>query len=110
MGFRRKSWIEARGAEKVERQVSMRDEAVPEMQGEVVVAAAEAGDEVILVGLDGAFGDVGVIQVRRNELEIDAGIAQKMFWAAGAFIVEHLVLRGEAAGRKVGLQDASGSE
>ena len=65
--------------EKIERQGSMRVEAVPEMQGEVGVSATEAGNEVILVGLDGAFGDVGVIQVRRNELEIDAGIAQKLF-------------------------------
>ena len=37
----------------------MRDEAVPEMQGEVRVVDSEAGDEVILVGLDGAFGGVG---------------------------------------------------
>ena len=57
----------------------MRDEAVPEVQGEVGVATIEAGGEVILVGLDGAFGSVGLMQVRRNELEIDAGIEQKLF-------------------------------
>ena len=55
MGFRRKSWIDVGGLEKVERQSSMRNEAVPDMQGEVMVATAKAGDEVILVGLDGAF-------------------------------------------------------
>ena len=79
MGFRRNSWIEAGGAEKVERQGSMRDEAVPDMQGEFGVAAAKGGDEMILVGLDSAFGGVGTMQVWGNELEIDAGIAQKMF-------------------------------
>ena len=79
MGFCRKSWIDAGGTEKVELQSSMRDEAVPEMQGEVRVATAEAGDEVILVALDGAFGGVCTMQVRRNELEIDARIAQKLF-------------------------------
>ena len=57
----------------------MRDEAVPEMQGGVGVATTEAGDEVILVGLDGAFRGVGAMQVRRNKLEIYAGIAQKLF-------------------------------
>ena len=57
----------------------MRDEAVPEIQGEVEVATTEAGDDVILVGLDGSFGGVGVMQVWRNELEINAGIAQKLF-------------------------------
>ena len=66
------------GTEKVERQGSMRDEAVPKMQGGVGVAAAEARDEVAFVGLDGAFGGVGAMQVRSNELEIDAGIAQKI--------------------------------
>ena len=43
----------------MECQGSMGDEAVPDMQGEVGVAATEAGDEVILVGLDGAFYGVG---------------------------------------------------
>ena len=54
--------------EKVERQSIMRNEAVPDMQGEVRVATTEAVNKVILVGLDGAFGGVCVMQVRRNEL------------------------------------------
>ena len=41
----------------------MWDEAVPEMQGEVWVAAAQAGDEVILVSLDCLFCGVGVMKV-----------------------------------------------
>ena len=57
------------------------------MQGEVGVATTEAGDKVILVGLDGPFGGVCAMQVRRDELEIGAGIGQKLFSAAGAFIV-----------------------
>ena len=55
MGFSRKSWIEAGGTEKVECQSIMRNEAVPDMQGEVRVATTEAVNKVILVGLDGAF-------------------------------------------------------
>ena len=46
----------------------MRNEAVPEIKGEVRVATTEAGNEVILVGLYGTFGGVFVMQVRRNEL------------------------------------------
>ena len=88
----------------------MGDEAVPEMQGEVGVAATEAGDEVILVGLDGAFCGVGAMKVWGNELEPYAGITQKLFQASGAFIVEHLVLGGEAAFGEVGVEDASGSD
>ena len=55
----------------------MWDEAVPEMQGEVGVAAAQAGDEVILVSLDCMFCGVGAMKVRGNEFELDTGIAQK---------------------------------
>ena len=79
MGFRRKSWIEAGGTEKVEGQSGMMDEAVPEMQGEVGVSDTEDGYELILVGLDGVFGGVGAMKVWRNELELYAGIAKKLF-------------------------------
>ena len=79
LGFRRKSWIEAGGTEEVECEGSIGDEVVPETQGEVGVADTEAGDEVILLGLDGAFCGVGAMKVWRNELELYAGIAQKLF-------------------------------
>ena len=42
---------------------------------------------MILVGLDCAFYGVGVMKVLGNKLESYAGIAQKRFEAAGAFIV-----------------------
>ena len=58
---------------------------------------------MILVGLDVAFGGVGAMKVRRNDLELDAGIAKKLFQAAGAFIVENLVLGVKDAVRKVGV-------
>ena len=54
-------------------------EAVPEMQGVVGVATTEDGKEVILVCLDGLFGGIGAIKVQRNKLELDTGIAQKLF-------------------------------
>ena len=79
LGFRRNSWIEAGGTEEVECEGSMWDEAVPEIQGGVGAAATEAGNEVILVGLDGAFCGVGKMKVWRNELELYAGIVQKLF-------------------------------
>ena len=87
----------------------MWDKAVSEMQGEVGVAAAQAGDEVILVSLDCTFCGVGAMKVWGNELELDTGIAQKSFEAARAFIVQHLVLGGEAAVGEVGVEDAGGS-
>ena len=41
LGFLQKSWIEAGGTEEVDCEGSMGDEAVPEMQGDVGVAATE---------------------------------------------------------------------
>ena len=87
MDFLLKSWIEAGRTEEIECEVSMGDEVVPEMQGGVGVADTEAGGEAILVGLDGVFCGVGAMKVWGNELEPYAGIAQKIFEAARAFIV-----------------------
>ena len=53
----------------------MQDEAFPEMQGEVRVAADQAGDEVILVNLECTFCGVGAMKVWGNELELDTGLA-----------------------------------
>ena len=86
----------------------MWDEVVPEMQGEVGVTAAKAGNEVILVSLDCTFCGVGAMKVWGKELELETGIAQKSF-EAGEFIVQHLVLGGEAAVGEVGIEDAGGS-
>ena len=58
-------------------------DAVLEMQGEIGVAATEAGNEVILVDLDCAFCGVGVLKVWGNELEPYAGIAQKILRPPG---------------------------
>ena len=79
MGFHQKSWIEAGRTEEVECEGSMGGEAVPEVQGEVWVAAAQAGDEVILVSLDCLFCGVGTMKLWRNQLEPYAVIAQKRF-------------------------------
>ena len=87
----------------------MWDEAVPEMQGGVGVASAQAGDEVILVSLYCTLCGVGAMKVWGNELELDTGIAQILFEAAGAFIVQHLVMGVEAAVVEVGVEDSRGS-
>ena len=79
------------------------------MQREVWVAATQAGDEVILVCLDCSFCDVGVMKVWGHELKLDTGLAWKLFEAARALIVHHLVLGGEAAVRELGVEDAGGS-
>ena len=109
-GFCRNSWIEVGGTEEVECEGSMGDGEIPETQGKFEVAATKASNEVILVILDGAFCGVGAMKVWGNELEPYAGIKQKHFQAAGAFIVSHLLLGGKAAVGEVGVEDASGSD
>ena len=52
----------------------MWDEAVQEMQGEIGVAAAETGDEAVLVSLDCMFCGVGAMKVWGNKLELDTGL------------------------------------
>ena len=69
--------------EDVQCQGGMWDEAVPEMQGEFWVAAAQAGDEVILVSLDRTLWGVCAMKVWGNELELDTGIAQKVLRPPG---------------------------
>ena len=75
MGFRRQFRIETGRAEEVACQGSMWDEAFPEMQPEVLVTAAQAGDEVILLSLDCTFCGVGAMKVWGNELELDTILA-----------------------------------
>ena len=57
----------------------MWDEAVPEMQREVGIASAQAGDEVILVSLDFLFCNVGVMQVWGHELKLDTCLFVETF-------------------------------
>ena len=64
---------------------------------------------MILVCLDCTFCGVGAMKVGGNELELDTGITQKSFEAAGAFIVQNLVLGGEAVVGEVGVKVACGS-
>ena len=60
------------------------------MQREEGVAADEARNQVVLVGGDGAFRGIGVVQVWRNELESDAGVSHELFEAGWALVVDHL--------------------
>ena len=65
------------------------------MQQEGGVAAAEASNQVVLVDGDGALSGIGAVQVRRNDLESDAGVLHELFEAGWALFVEHLKARRE---------------
>ena len=63
------------------------------MQWEGGVAASEASNQVVLLGGDGAFRSIGVVQVRQNKLGGDTGVQHDLFQASCALLVEHLKVR-----------------
>ena len=109
LGFYQQSWVETGRAEEVECQGGMWDDAVPEMQREVWVAAAQAGNDMILLSLDCSLCGVCAMKVWGHELKLDTCRAYKRFEASGALIIQHSVLGGETAVGKVGVEDAGGS-
>jgi hypothetical protein len=57
-----------------------------------VGVGAQASDEVILEGADGAFGRIGVVNTRRDELEVNVLIAEELLDSSRALVVETLEL------------------
>jgi hypothetical protein len=88
--------VDARATEKVEGKNSLWEEAIPEVEGEIRVSAAEAGNEVVFKGTNGALGSVCAMHAGRDELKVDGFVAQKLFESGGAFVVEALELGAEA--------------
>ena len=60
------------------------------MQGEVLVGAAESGDEVILEGSDGAFGYVATMVTGWYKLIVDCFLLHEVLEDFGAFVVKSL--------------------
>ena len=67
------------------------------MNREAWFIAAEAGDQVVLVGLDCSFGGAGAMEVRGGKLEIDALLMHQSLQASGAFIFQNLEERAQTA-------------
>ena len=58
-------------SEKIEDEGGERDKPAPKMKGEVRVNAGETGHEMCFEGVDGFFGGVHLVVVRRGELVVD---------------------------------------
>ena len=78
------------------------------MKSKAWVAAAESGDQVILVGLDFSFGDVGAMEVRGDKLEIDALLIHELLQSGGTCIVRYMEERAETVVTEVGVEDLVG--
>jgi hypothetical protein len=68
----------------------LRDDAVPEVDGEGGVGPTEDGDKVIFEGSNGAFCGVASVDVRGNELEIYVFAVEEAAKEGGGFIVKAL--------------------
>ena len=79
------------------------------MNRKVWVTAAEAGDQVVLVGLDCSFGGAGAMEVRGGKLEIDALLMHEPLQADRAFIIHNLEERADTAVTEVGVEDLIGT-
>ena len=64
---------------------------------------------MILVSLDFSFGGVGEMEVRGDNLKVDALLMHTLFRAGGVFIVQNLEERAEAAVTEVGVEDLVGT-
>jgi hypothetical protein len=57
----------------------LRQKLVPEIEGEVVVSAAEAGDEMVFESLDVAFSPVATMKAGRSQLVVNVFIGHEVF-------------------------------
>jgi hypothetical protein len=90
--------IQAGATEKIESEEGLGEETIPQMEGEVLINAAQAGDEVIFERTDGAFSSIASVHARRGELEVDLFVTQELFEGGGTFVVEALELGAKAGG------------
>jgi hypothetical protein len=97
LGPGRQLWVEAGATHEVESEDGLWEQAVPQVEREVGVGAAQASNEVVLEGANGAFGRIGAVKTRRDELEVDVLVEEELLESSGALVVEALELGAEAS-------------
>jgi hypothetical protein len=82
---------------KVESEEGLIEQAAPQVEREFGVGAAQASNEVIFEGVNGAFRCVGMVITWRDELEIDVLVTKELFEGSRALVVKALDLGAEAS-------------
>ena len=80
------------------------------MKGEFFVDTAQAGDEMVFEGSDGAFGSIAAMDARWGELEVDRLVPQELLEGDGAFVVEALELGAKAGSAEALVEGLEASE
>ena len=80
------------------REEDLREEAIPEVEGEVGIGAADARDHVIFKCAYGTFTCVASVAPRRRQLEVDALVLHEGDQGSAGLVIQSLELRAKAAG------------
>lgn len=95
-------WVETGATKEVEAQETLGEKLIPEMKREIGVGAAEAGNEVVLEGPDGAFCGIAAVDAGGYELEVYVLFAHVVLQDGGGFVVKALEARAQAGGNEDG--------
>ena len=86
-------WVGARVAEKIQRKDRLEDEPVPLAERELGITRRESCEKMVLEGLNGPFGCITPMDVRRDELKSYVLFAQSLAKILGNFIVKNVSVR-----------------
>ena len=75
----------------------MWQEFVPQIERKIGMGATQAGDEMILEGLDGSFGPVSTMESSGGELAVNVFSSHEVGQEFGCFVVQAMKLGTEAA-------------
>jgi hypothetical protein len=93
----------------------LREKTVPEMEREVRISGAKAGNEVIFPGANRAFGSIAAVNAGGSELEVNVLSGHVGLKSVGSFVVESLEFWAEATrleesdGAFIGVEDGRAS-
>ena len=90
LGPCRESGINTRTTKEIEGEFSLRQKAVPKVQWEVFVSAAEASNEMIFESTDGSVSGIASVHARGYKLVVNVFIYEELFQGGQAFSVETL--------------------
>jgi hypothetical protein len=63
------------------------NESIPQVQRKLFVNAAQSSNEVVLEGLDCAFGGIAAMHTRWDQLEVDIFNLEELFQDVGTLVV-----------------------
>ena len=89
--------VETGTAKEVKTQFSLGQKLVPQVEGEILVDAAESCDEVVFESANGPFGRVPSVHVGWGQLVVNIFVFHELFQDSGCFIVKALEEGSEAS-------------